>query len=206
MSSRHKHKRLFNRISLVYGLFFTMQRKTYRKVINKMKPTLNLEDFDSIIDIGCGTGALCSVLDDKGLNVTGLDTAEKMIKVAKKKNKNSSIHFVQGDILETIPFEKNTFDIAIASYVAHGLKKEDRLKMYNAMKHIAKDYVIFHDYNKKRNPITSIIEWAEGGDYFYFIEHAEDEMRECQQDLEHCFKSVKVINVGTRSNWYICKV
>jgi 2-polyprenyl-3-methyl-5-hydroxy-6-metoxy-1,4-benzoquinol methylase len=45
---------------------------------------MNLFSFETIIDVGCGTGALCSEVYDKGMNVTGIDTAIKMLDIAKE--------------------------------------------------------------------------------------------------------------------------
>jgi NifB/MoaA-like Fe-S oxidoreductase len=49
------------------------------------------------------------------------------------------------------------------------------------------------------------VEWLERGDYFRFIKNAEKEMKDCSQEMEECFSEVKVVNVGERAAWYICK-
>lgn len=77
--------------------------------------------------------------------------------------------------------------------------------MYTEMSRISKKWVIIHDYNDQKTLITSLIEWLEGGDYFHFIRHAEPEMKDCMTELKPCFSKVRVINVGVRANWYICK-
>ncbi len=56
---------------------------------------------------------------------------------------------------------------------------------------------IIQDYNKNRSIMTSIIEWMEGGDYFNFIQHAQNEM-------EEVFQTVEIVDVGIRAAWYIC--
>ncbi|MGR6835931.1 class I SAM-dependent methyltransferase [Syntrophomonas erecta] len=50
-----------------------------------MKEDLDFSTYQSIIDIGCGTGALCNVLKEYGLDVTGLDPAEAVLAIAQKK-------------------------------------------------------------------------------------------------------------------------
>jgi hypothetical protein len=72
------------------------------------------------------------------------------------------------------------------------------------MSRVAKHYVIIHDYNANRSVLTSLIEYLEGGDYFYFIKHARRELQECKAELDRCFSQVEVIQVGKRANWYIC--
>jgi ubiquinone/menaquinone biosynthesis C-methylase UbiE len=189
---------LFNFIAPVYGLFYNSQKKNYKTTIDNMRTELNLNDYKSIIDIGCGTGALCSVLNNEGLEVTGIEPALKMLKIGMKKNEKTNINFLECSTCSKLPFIDKSFDLSISSYVAHGLHKEERYQLYNEMSRLTKDYVIIHDYNKKRNIFTNIIEWLEGGDYFNFIKVVETELH------EH-FKSVRVINVGKRAAWYICE-
>lgn len=203
--SKKKHHLLFNTIAPAYGLFYGMQKKHYRKIIQAIKGDFDISDFDSIIDVGCGTGALCHVLDEAGLAVTGIDPAQKMLTIASSKAENSNVTFVLADVLKGLPFEDQQFDVAIASYVAHGLSEDKRLIMYTEMSRVASKYVIFHDYNQERALLTSVVEWVEQGDYFNFIQVAATEMRACHNNTKPCFKSVRVIQVGPRANWYICE-
>jgi len=150
-------------------------------------------------------GALCSVLNERGMEVTGVDSAKNMLEIAKNKPENKNINFVNGNVLKKLPFNDKSFDIAIASYVAHGLKTHERKKMYAEMSRVAKEFVILHDYNDKRGLLTNIIEWLEGGNYFHFIKNAELEMKDCLIEIKNCFSEVYAINVDIRANWYICK-
>ncbi len=199
-----ENKGLFNKIAPAYGLFYDMQKKSYAKIIAEARSQFDLLDFKSIIDVGCGTGALSSVLEDLGMDVTGIDPAEKMLKVARSKNHNKDITFIKANVLEGLDFPDKSLDIAISSYVAHGLKQDQRKTMYKEMSRISKEYVIIHDYNKKRSFFTSLVEWLEGGDYFHFIKNIEPELNDCLDDLKKCFIAVRVVNVGVRANWYIC--
>jgi len=134
--------RLFNMISPIYGLFFNSQRRNFKDVIKKVEEDLDIRKYESIIDVGCGTGALCSVLYEEGLKVTGIDPAQLMLNTAIRKNKDKDIDFQTGNVLEGLDFNENHFDIAIASYVAHGLQPEERKKMYKEMGRIAQEWVV----------------------------------------------------------------
>ncbi len=196
---------LFNSIAPIYGLFYERQKKRFLEVIEGVNKELDLKEFKTILDVGCGTGALCSVLNEKGLKVTGIDPAEKMLRIARKKPENRTVRFVRANVLERLSFEDKLFDVAIASYVAHGMKQEDRKRMYAEMSRVTKFKVIIYDYNEKRSLLTTIIEWLERGDYFNFIRNAEFEMKNCVSELrECCFSEVKVVNVDVRAAWYIC--
>jgi ubiquinone/menaquinone biosynthesis C-methylase UbiE len=195
---------LFNSIAPIYGLFYERQKKRFFEVIEGVNKELDLQEFKTILDVGCGTGALCSVLNEKGLTVTGIDPAEKMLRIARKKPENRTIRFARANVLEGLSFEDKTFDIAIASYVAHGMKQEDRKRMYAEMSRVTKHKVIIYDYNEKRSLLTTVVEWLERGDYFNFIQNAESEMKNCVSELRECFSEIKVVNVDVRASWYIC--
>ncbi|MEA3424147.1 MAG: class I SAM-dependent methyltransferase [Bacillota bacterium] len=196
---------LFNFIAPIYGLFYNKQKKRFAEVIEGAKKEFDISSFETIIDIGCGTGAFCSVFNEMGISVTGIDTADKMLNIAMSKPENKSIKFIQGNVLKILPFEDRSFDVSIASYVAHGLTAGERKHMYAEMSRVTKKWVIIHDYNKKKSILTSIIEWLEGGDYFHFIKDAESEMKNCVLEMKTCFSDVKVVNVDVMANWYICK-
>jgi ubiquinone/menaquinone biosynthesis C-methylase UbiE len=212
-SEERKNEGLFNRIAPVYGLFFSMQRGNFRRILKQIEGEVDLSRWESVLDVGCGTGALCSVLAEEGFVVTGVDPARRMLEIAKRKAagqaagqaEGQKIAFVEGNALEGLSFPDNSFDVAIASYVAHGLQKQERQKLYAEMSRVARDMVIIHDYNKERSLLTSIVEWMEGGDYFRFIQQAEQEMKDCVVEMSNCFSEVRVLRVGTRASWYLCK-
>jgi ubiquinone/menaquinone biosynthesis C-methylase UbiE len=189
-------KGVFHSIASIYGLFYRYQYKYYKSIFIKYKGSLDLTDFNSVIDIGAGTGALCKVLQENGLKVTGVEPVDKMIEIAKKKTKTNEIEFKNWDILQGLDIEDNSFDISIASYVAHGMKSEQRLKMYVEMARVTKYKLIIYDYNPNRRLLNDFVEWLEGGDYFNFI-------KEVVPELENLFGEVQVVNVGKRAAWYI---
>lgn len=212
-----KNKGLFNRIAPVYGLFFSMQRGNFRRILKQIEGEVDLSRWESVIDVGCGTGALCSVLVEEGFSVTGVEPAIKMLEIARRKTAGHELEeteghvakqrltLIEGDVLEGLPFPDKSFDVAITSYVAHGLQTEDRHKLYSEMSRVARELVIVHDYNGERSLLTSIVEWMEGGDYFRFIQRAEQEMKDCLSKMQNCFSEVRVIQVGPRASWYLCK-
>lgn len=194
---------LFNKIAGLYSLFYNWQVRNYRRILDNIKSEYDFSSCQNVVDIGCGTGALGKVLQEYGLNVTGLDPAEAMLSVATKKAgkaklNETEINFICGDVLNGLPFKDKSFDIAITSYVAHGLMPKDRMILYNEMKRVARKTVIFIDYNEQRSLISDIVEWLEGGDYFNFILTNKDELMEQ-------FGNLQVINTGKRSAAYICK-
>lgn len=67
-----------------------------------------------MLDVGCGTGKQSFAMEELGAAVTGIDCSREAIKYANniKKNIKSDCNFIIGDYTD-MPFNKNTFDIAI---------------------------------------------------------------------------------------------
>lgn len=192
----HNHSKVFNVIAPIYAKFYDFQVRYYDETIIKVEYEIDITQYKTVLDIGCGTGALSYVLYKNGLKVIGIDIAEKMVEKSKEKLKNTDVKIYKVDPNKNFPFPDKSFDIVISSYVVHGLKEDDRINLYKEASRLAKEKVIFHDYNKNRALLTTIIEWLEQGDYFNFIKVAESEMK------KH-FKNVRVVNVYKRAAWYI---
>ena len=201
---KERRNTLFNLIAPVYGLFYNKQKNRYRDVIAGFTRDWQQSDYQSILDIGCGTGALCSALNEAGLTVTGVDPAQHMLSIARRQTQDQDIQFLAANAVEGLPFADKSFDLSIASYVAHGLQKSERIKLYSEMRRVTKGKVILHDYNQNRSPLTSFVEWLEHGDYFGFIQNPKGEMEDCVTELEKCFSDVIYVDVDKRAAWYIC--
>lgn len=198
------HFRIFDNIAPIYDLFYGSQKRHFNTALDRVFKELDLQQLDlqpshNVIDLGCGTGALCSVLHQRGLDVTGVDLSEKMLSLAVRKKENHAIRFFQWDILKQLPFEAKTFDIAVTSFVAHGLQAEERRVLYTEMQRIARHWVLIHDYNDKRSLVVNLAEWLEGGDYYNFVQTAKDEMQES-------FPNLHTLNTGSHSMWYMSRL
>ncbi len=196
-NNKPESNQVFNLIAPIYGLFYKKQKRIYEKNINNLLNECDIKNNHKIIDFGCGTGALCSVLHQKGFEVIGVDSAQKMLNIAMNKLENKSIKFINASVIDRLPFEDKTFDISFASFVVHGLKKVDRIHIYSEMSRITKHKVVIYDYNDKRAIVTNVLEWLEGGDYFNFIKTVELEMKEYFQDCQ-------IISNKSQASWYVC--
>src|SRR6185437_14946490 len=55
---------------------------------------LGLHPGESAVDIACGQGVLCRILQDRGVNVAGIDAAAELIKAARERGPESIRYFV----------------------------------------------------------------------------------------------------------------
>lgn len=190
---------LFDAIAPVYGLFYGLQKRRYSQLLDKHATALGLDQILSAVDIGCGTGALCAALFALGIDVTGVDPAEKMLKAGRSKAGNSGICFLQADVLKPLFFPDKSFDAAFASHVAHGFSREGRQILYAEMRRVSRRTVILYDYHANRASLVAFIEKLEGGDYLRFMKEADGELRTA-------FPKVQVIRAGKHSSWYVCSL
>lgn len=175
-SELKKHIRLFNWIAPIYNIFFNLQVKNYQGVMERFGPLLDLPEKGRILDIGCGTGALLNVFAERGYDTTGVDMAERMLKMARHSTQNYPIQWLKADITQGLPFPDQSFDLVVSSYVLHGVSYPLREIIYKEARRVSRQQVLFFDYNHGRRFLTDLVEWAEGGDYFNFIRNAEHEM------------------------------
>ncbi len=96
---------------------------------------LDPKPSDRILDLGCGTGVLCSLiskrLDEKeGGVAVGIDAAGKMIEIARKKRQSPKCRF-EPMAAEKLDFQDESFDAVASSLFFHHIQfdlKERALK------------------------------------------------------------------------------
>ena len=86
---------------------YKMCKKDYPDVLKELEK----EPFTDLLDCGCGTAPMISLLHDKypERHYTGIDLTPRMIEAAKSKNIKGA-QFVVGDC-ENLPFDKESFDV-----------------------------------------------------------------------------------------------
>lgn len=192
-----QHIDLFNRIAPVYRIFYHSQVRSYGKLLQRNRDLLSVRDGGRILDIGCGTGALTYCLKMMNFDVIGIDASSAMIQEARRANRHAGITFMVSDISGGLDFESKSFDLVIGSYIAHGLNGHDRVRLFEESKRLAREQILFHDFNQRRSIFIDFVEWLEGGDYFNFIYTG-------SQEMEKIFSSVRIIEIGRFVSWYLC--
>jgi ubiquinone/menaquinone biosynthesis C-methylase UbiE len=82
----------------------------------------------TVLDVGCGDGALTYRIAKKGADVIGIDNSEEGIKLAKEifNKKKISANFILTDAYK-MPIENNSIDCAVLSDVIEHVRKPERL-------------------------------------------------------------------------------
>ncbi len=123
----------------------------YSKIIDPFSKEINgiiasfIETDSSVIDVGCGTGALLFQLSKKFKHAVGIDLTLKMIQFANKqklKGNYTNVEFVHVDATKLSETIKDNFDYAVMSFVIHEMSPDIRVKVINEIKSIAKKIII----------------------------------------------------------------
>ncbi|HEU5168695.1 MAG TPA: class I SAM-dependent methyltransferase, partial [Chitinophagaceae bacterium] len=76
----------------------------YKKTIEQ----LQLSEYTSLLDAGCGSGMFPHMAISTGAQVIGIDAAEGLLEIARQRNPKNN--FLEED-LETLPFAPESFDV-----------------------------------------------------------------------------------------------
>lgn len=95
-----------------------------------------VEDGDSVLDVGCGTGKLLETYADAGAACSGIDLSEAMLGEARKLLGDSADLRI-GDAT-AMPYEDDSFDLAICSLMIHELDADIQLAVLLEMARVVK--------------------------------------------------------------------
>ena len=84
-------------------------------ILRKIMTKQNFDSFDSVLDLGCGTGLMGVELRQYAKNIEGIDLSKFMIEQAKKKNIYNKLS--QFDLIEYLSKENLDFDLFVSTDV-----------------------------------------------------------------------------------------
>jgi ubiquinone/menaquinone biosynthesis methyltransferase len=163
-----------------------------------------LKPGDKVLEVGCGTGNL-TIAAKKQVGqsgeVIGIDIAPEMITVATRKaaRKKVDIKLVTASI-EKIPFDDNTFDYVLCSFMIHHMPEYVRLngikEVYRVLKPGGHLFVLdftLPEKTKQRNLVRN-----HSG---YMMQH---DVRELKPVLENnSFTEIEMENTDFLGTWFI---
>ena len=108
----------------------------------------------NILDVACGTGALTVLFATRGYEMTGIDRARGMLKVAEEKAENLDLHitFQHGDMLN---FQLNQkFDAILCTYdsINYAANENEMSDIFKTVsQHLAPNGLFIFDITTERN-------------------------------------------------------
>jgi len=139
--------------------YYDLNTRVITYLRNKLYRVSGAGPADKILDVATGTGAVALTFAKNGHRlVTGIDLSADMLKIAKSKNGKFPVAFIQGDAAE-LPFEKETFDIAVVSFALHDMPFEIRVQALKEINRVMKRKatLVIMDYAKPDNILWQAI-------------------------------------------------
>ena len=102
---------------------------------NALMDLIDFASVNSVIDLGCGNGALTAAFAERGLSVTGIDSSPELLSVARKNYPR--IDFIEADA--TTFSVDEPVDLIFSNAVFHWIDKERQSDMLACVTHALKE-------------------------------------------------------------------
>lgn len=105
----------YNLVAEAYGesFFDELAGKPFDRDL--LKRYVGLLPKGEVCDLGCGPGHVCRFLREQGADAFGMDLSPEMVEVARKRNQDVGLRFVQGD-MRSLPLADGALAGVVAFY------------------------------------------------------------------------------------------
>lgn len=136
---------------------------SFAKLVNPLRRRLlqeaKIQPGQRVLDLGCGTGLLTRMVKQSTpeAQVTGLDGDEEVLKIARDKSHGTDIQWDHA-LAFNMPYQDNSFDVAVSSFVTHHLTGEDKVRAFKEVRRVLRPDGWFHilDFGPPFNLLTRI--------------------------------------------------
>ncbi|WP_320035344.1 class I SAM-dependent methyltransferase [Halarcobacter sp.] len=139
-----------NSFGNIYSEYYDLlyKDKNYENEVEYLQKEIQteLQNTNSILELGCGTGRHAKLFSEKGYSVHGIDSSQDMLKIAKK-NTNNNLSFTHADI-KNLNLNKE-FDVVLSLFhvLSYQNSKEELIKTFEvAKKHLKLGGIFIFDF------------------------------------------------------------
>lgn len=138
------------------AMALTMRERAFRPVLIA---TALAQRPGTVVDVGCGTGTLSSMLADvdPAVEVHGFDGDEAVLAQARRKSVRHSDRVIFTRALaDDLPLESESADVAIASLLLHHLAPQAKLAALAEVKRVLRPAgrLVIADWGRAHDPLT----------------------------------------------------
>jgi len=151
VANKHPTKSLeFEGWAQLYTLLDLLFSRVRTRVVEITAP----REGSKVLDLGTGTGGQAFAFGEKGFKVVAVDLSEKMLSVARRRNKYGNVVFKKADAT-SLPFRDSFFDVSCVSFVLHEVDHQTRERILAEMSRVTKPggTTTIVDYALPKNPV-----------------------------------------------------
>jgi ubiquinone/menaquinone biosynthesis C-methylase UbiE len=132
-------------------------RRLFTKLGKFRAPTAG----DTLLDVGCGTGAMTAALGEHGIQATGIEVVPEFVRIAQELHPSTT--FLVGKA-ESLPFASGSFTfVTLASVLEH--VRDWRLTLAEAVRVVAPGGVLYLHTSNRLWPLQAEIRYFPGFGY-----------------------------------------
>ncbi len=129
------------------------------------------KDYDSILDVCCGTGRQLKILQRHGFNVCGVDLSEEMLRVSQK---GPYAPDCLNEDAAQMSFQANSFHAAMTTFALHEKPPDTARAILQEMIRVVRPggHLILTDFHftehssRFSKAVIKAIEWNAGGEHY----------------------------------------
>ena len=145
------------------------------------------EGVTSVLDVGCGDGAVTNSLVDDGLEVTGIDASKVALSYFRGKS-------IVGDI-EKLPFANDSFDVVISTEVLEHLPPKKGDLVLAELERVARKAIILSTPYSEYLP-NGLVKCSACATCYHANHHIRSYTRKDYEQFFSNFVSVRIVGVG----------
>lgn len=162
---KDKSKQTFSNQAPIYES--TYYGKHAKKLYNSVIEKLNDFSCRKVLDVGCGTGTVLSMLSrNESISLSGVDLSDEMLNIAKQKL-NDKVELKIGDS-EQLPWVNSIFDAIICTDSFHHYPEPEKVLCEMARVLKSKGHLIIGDpwmISPFRQVANFMLKYGDSGDY-----------------------------------------
>lgn len=154
------------------------------------------------LDVCTGTGEVALAFARRCHHVTGIDLSPAMLAIAREKDREGLVHFVQMDAAR-LGFADGEFDVSAISFALHDVDSQVRVEMLREVRRVTGDRIVIVDYHPPANRLLQSIYigivslWESKP----FLDFARCDLRELLTRCGLLVKEEKSVHLGLLRIW-----
>lgn len=157
-NEERRYYALNRRVYPFFAPFYDAVVFPIRRLRQRVAAAARVDASSRVLDVATGTGAQALAFAERGAEVIGIDLAESMLRIARKKRRSAKLAFQQGDATN-LPFSDASFDVSCVSFALHEMPSSIRERTLAEMVRVTKSggTIVVVDYARPPGAFGDVV-------------------------------------------------